>query len=79
MLKADKYYIEWDEEEIRYFLPKSKFSETIKLKEIISIEIGSHEIKMQFPDNDKRINLRNISYNERKRIKEKFEEIKKRN
>ena len=75
LLKGAKYFIEWDNEELRYFLPKSKLIETIRLSEIQSIEIKLHEIKIRLPESHKDINLRNISYNELKRIKKKFEEL----
>jgi len=37
--KYEKYFIEWDEKELRYFLPKNKSIETIILSEIKAISI----------------------------------------
>ncbi len=76
MLKYKKYFIEWDSENLRYFLPKSKLIETIKISDIKSIEIKLFEIKIQLPENDKTLDLGNIQFKELRRIKEKFEELK---
>lgn len=76
MSKNKKYFIEWDNEELRYLLPKNKFPETIRLAEIQSIEVKLHEIKIVLPKSEKHLILKDMGFNELKRIKEKFEELK---
>ena len=74
--RNEKYYIEWDEKKLRYFLPKNKNVETIILSEISEISIELFEIRLKLRENEKILNLENVQFKELRRIKEKFEEIK---
>ena len=49
-LISRKYYIEWDDRELRYFLPFPKRSETIKFDDIVSINIKLFEIQLNLSD-----------------------------
>jgi len=71
-----KYYIEWNDEELKYLLPKNKLVEIIKISDIKAIEINPFEIQIQLPESNKILNLENIRFKELKRIKIKFDEIK---
>ena len=72
----EKYFIEWNDEELKYLLPKNKSAETIKISDIEAIEIKLFEIKLQLPGSNKTLNLENVRFKELKSIKIKFEEIK---
>ncbi|HEY5592160.1 MAG TPA: hypothetical protein VIK55_14240 [Paludibacter sp.] len=71
-----KYFIEWNDEELKYLLPKNKHAETIKISDIEAIEIKLFEISIQLPGSNKKLNLENVRFKELKSIKTKFEEIK---
>jgi len=75
-IRNQKYFIEWNDLELRYLLPPNKVAETLHLSEIRNIEIKLSEIRLQLPEGIKSLNLKNFHFNELKRIKEKFEEIK---
>jgi len=70
-----KYFVEWDDESIRWWLPKSKEIEIIKISEIRSIEIEKLLVKIGLDDKQKIFSLKFFYYPERKTIQEKFEEI----
>ncbi len=74
--KNEKYFIEWNNEELRYLFPKNKLVETIKLSEIKGVEIDTLEINIELSEGSKTLKLDNIQYKEVRRIKERFEEIK---
>lgn len=75
-LAVRKYYIEWNENEIRFLLPNTKKPETIKLVDIISVTIRLFEIELKLQDNIKILDLNNLQFEDLKKIKEKFENIK---
>lgn len=77
ILKDDKYFIEWNDEELRYLLPKNNYTISIKLSEIKAIEIQLFEIKILLPEGDKLMNLENVGFKNLRKIKEKLEEINK--
>lgn len=74
--KNEKLFIEWDEKEMRYLLSKNKTIEKIKFEDIRKVTLQLYEIKIELPSTEKVLNLKNIQYNELKKIKEKFEELK---
>ena len=76
-LKNEKYFIEWDTHELRFFLPDRKIIETIKLSEIKSVEIRLFEIEIRMPDTVRTINLENLEFEDLRRVKKKIEEISK--
>lgn len=74
-LRSKKYFIEWDEGELRYYLPDTNAIETIQFSEIESVIIKLFEIELKLIDSVKKINLENLEFEDLKRVKKKFEEI----
>jgi len=74
-LRYDRYFIEWNDSEIRYLLPKQKNIEHINIVDIDSVVIKLSEIQIHMGRETKTIPLSNLQYAELKRIKNKFEEI----
>jgi hypothetical protein len=74
-IKNKKYFIEWDEMEIRYFLPYTKKAEIVKLNEIESVNIKLFEIELKLKTGSKIIKLDNLEFEDIRRIKERFGEI----
>lgn len=72
-----KYYIEWDDRELRYFLPFPKRSETIKFDDIVSINIKLFEIQLNLSDRTVILDLNSLQFEDLKMIKEKFEALAK--
>lgn len=72
-----KFFVEWDDESIRWWLPRSKKIQTIKISEIRSIEIEKLLVKIGLDDKQKIFSLKFFYYPERNTIQKKFEEIKK--
>jgi len=75
-LSVRKFYIEWDEEELRFLLPGTKKPEAVRLEDIISVTIRLFEIEFQLSDRTRTLDLSNLQFEDLKMIKEKFEEIK---
>ena len=75
-LSVRKYYIEWDDNELHFLLPDTKTLETIKLGDIISVAIRLFEIDLKLPDKTRTLDLSNLQFEDLKKIKEKFEDIK---
>jgi hypothetical protein len=75
-LSVRKYYIEWDDNELKLLLPYTKKLETIKLGDIISVAIRLFEIELKLPDKTRTLDLNNLQFEDLKKIKEKFEDIK---
>jgi hypothetical protein len=75
-LYARKYYIEWDDNELKFLLPDTKKLETIKLGDIISVTVRLFEIELKLPVKSRTIDLSNLQFEDLKKIKEKFEDIK---
>jgi hypothetical protein len=78
-LYVRKYYIEWDDNELKFLLPDTKKAETIKLGEIISVTIKLFEIELLLSDKIRTLDLSNLQFEDLKMIKEKFEDIKRSN
>lgn len=74
-LKNKKYYLEWDEKELRFLLPASKQVEIIKFSEINSVYIKLFEIDLKLGDSVKTMNLENMEFEDLKRVKKKFEDL----
>jgi hypothetical protein len=75
-LKSRKYFIEWDEKELRFLLPDNKGVETIKIDEIQSVSIKLFEIELKLKNGTRTLNLENLQFEDIKKIKEKFEPLK---
>ena len=76
-LYVKKYYIEWDDNELRLLLPDNKILETIILSDIDHVNIRLFKIEFKLKDKTRLINLGNLRYKDLRKIKEKFEEIDK--
>lgn len=74
-LSVRKYYIEWDDNELKFLLPDAKKLEVIKLGDIISVTIRLFEIELKLYDKTRTLDLSNMQFEDLKLIKEKFEEI----
>lgn len=72
-----KYYIEWDDRELRYFLPFPKRSETIKFEDIVSINIKLFEIQLNLAGRTVILDLNSLQFEDLKMIKDKFEALAK--
>jgi hypothetical protein len=75
-LSVRKYYIEWDDIELKFLLPDTKILETIKLGDITSVTIKLFEIELKLSDKTRTLDLNNLQFEDLKKIKEKFEDIK---
>jgi hypothetical protein len=51
-IKAVKYFVSWDDNEISYQLPDNETLETIKIEDIKSIEKAPQEIKIKLNNNE---------------------------
>src|SRR5690606_38130436 len=76
-LKSKRYFISWDEDSIRYLLPKDKQSEWIRVYDIQYVSIDKKEVVLSLADNEqKRINLNFFYYPKRSRVLEYFQSLK---
>lgn len=71
-----KYFIEWDEDEIRYLLPATKKLEAIKFADIHSVRVKLFEIELQLAEGTRNLDLSNLQFKDLKKIKERFESLK---
>lgn len=78
-LKKGRYFIEWDDKQIRYLLNHDRQVNTIQISEITGVSIKLYEIILQLTNTEKTLHIELIQYKDIKRIKEKFEEIKENN
>jgi len=72
-----KYFIQWDENELRFLLPDTKKIEIIKLSEIVSVNIKLFEIQIKMQDRMRTIDLSNLQFEDLKKIKEQFDSYNK--
>lgn len=75
-LSVRKYYIEWDDNELKFLLPDTRKPETIRLSDIISVTIRLFEIELRLPEKTRILDLNNLRFEDLKKIKEKFEDLK---
>ena len=71
-----KYFIEWDDKELRFLLPDTKQVETVLFSEIVSVNIRLFEIELKLKDTVRTLNLDNMEFEDLKRVKKKFEDLK---
>ena len=77
--KYKQYFISWDENEIRFFVPKSKETEIIKIQNIQSITIDSWRIIIKMKDQrEKRFNSNLFFIPKRNTVVEYFKTLKNR-
>jgi uncharacterized membrane protein len=74
-LKNRKYYIEWDDKELRFLLPDTKKVESVPFSEIISVNIKLFEIEITLKDSIRTLNLDNLEFEDLKKVKKKFEDL----
>ncbi|HYX05204.1 MAG TPA: hypothetical protein VE912_00585 [Bacteroidales bacterium] len=71
--KYRKYYIEWDNEKMRYRLPSSPQTQTITLGKITRADIQSRKLELLFNDTTtKTIDLEGIDYDDLQKIRDSF-------
>ncbi len=75
-LANEKYFVEWDDEQIRWWLPRRNNPETINIKDIQSVEIQNLQVVVGLKQEQKSFNLKFFFFPERKMIMEKFETIR---
>lgn len=63
-----KYYIEWDDNELRFLLPDTKKTETIKFKEIVCIDIKLFEIQLNLKERTRSLDLNSLQFENLKKI-----------
>jgi len=77
-LKSRKYFIEWDEKEMRFFLPGTKVVDSVIIDDIKSVNIKLFEIELELKNGPKKINLENLEFEDIRKIKGKLEKLRKR-
>ena len=76
--KMEKYFfIEWDEQEIRYLLMKDKSTQTIRISEIKSVNGNGTEIRINLAGTEKILHLEGIFYQDMKKVKELLQTLQK--
>lgn len=70
-----KYYIEWDEYNLRYLVPRMKQSGVIKLKDIISVQVKLFEVRIHLHDGIRVIDLNDLQFEDLRKVKDKFEAL----
>jgi hypothetical protein len=76
-LSVRKYFIEWDDKELIFFLPDTKKLEKVNFADIISVNIRLFEIELNLQNQIKILDLNNLQFEDLKKIKAKFETFKK--
>ena len=74
-LRIRKYFIEWDENEINFLLPGIRYTETIKLDEIKSVNIRLFEIELNMTNGSRILKLENLQFEDIRKIKARFESL----
>lgn len=74
-LRSNKYFIEWDDQILRFLLPGTRNIETINICDIESVKVKLFEIELKLSDRVKILNLENLDFEDLRKIKQKFEEI----
>ena len=74
--RNEKFFIQWDDKEMKYLLSKDKTIETIRFEDIKKITMQLYEIKIELPSAEKTISLENVQFKDLRKIKEKFEALK---
>jgi hypothetical protein len=75
-LNYRSYFIEWNENEIKYFLRGDKQIRNINISTIKSIEIKTTTVVIESYENEVVLEFDLVEYGVLKRIKDKFEELK---
>jgi hypothetical protein len=75
-LRARRYFIECNDQEIRFLLPDTKKPETIQLGEIKSVTIRLFEIELSLKDKLKILDLRHMQFEDLKKSKKNSNTLK---
>ena len=74
--RSKKYFVEYDDLELRYYLPKTNKAEHIKIPEIDSVTIQDSKVRIEMQNNEvKFFNLNYFYFPERRQIIEYFKKI----
>lgn len=76
-LTKGKYFIEWDDSQLRFLLPDTKQLEKIEFSGIKSVNIKLFEIELQRDNRKHTLDLNNLEDEDLKKIKAKFKRFKK--
>jgi hypothetical protein len=74
-LKNKRYYIEWDDKELKFLLPDRKQVESVLFSEIVSANIKLFEIELRLKDSVRTLNLDSLEFEDLKKVKQKFEDL----
>ncbi len=74
-LRNEKYYIEWDDQQVRFFLPQTKQLEVINIEDIQSIEVKLFEIELQLENRNYTLDLNTMQDEALKQVKAKFKDL----
>ncbi len=75
-IRNEKYFLEWNDEFIRWWLPRRKEIETLRIADIRSVRTDRNKIVVELENTQKNFNLNFFFYPERKMIADKFEGIR---
>lgn len=76
-LRNEKYYIEWDAHQVRFFLPQTKQLEVINVEDIQAIQVKLFEIELQLEDRNYTLDLNTMEDEALKQVKAKFKDLQK--
>jgi len=76
ILRAGKYFIEWNDVQMNYLLPNTKGIETIVYSQVKGVQIDLFEIKVDLGESKKIINIENLEFEHIKSLKQKFQDIR---
>jgi len=68
-----RYYLEWDEDEMRYLVPGMKQSVSIKFADIKSVQLRLFEVRIHLAEGIRVLDLNNLQFEDLRNVKEKFE------
>ena len=75
IMKKGRFFVGWDETEIRYLLPGCKEVVTIRIADITDISLKLFEVRIWVNDTVKNLDLKDIEYNPLRKIKDYFKEL----
>lgn len=76
-LTKGKYFIEWDDNQLRFLLPDTKKLEIIDFDDIESVNIKLFEIELQLDNRKRTLDLNTLKDDDLKKIKAKFDTLQK--
>jgi hypothetical protein len=77
-IKNRRYFVEWDEQQIRYWLPKTPGIESVSFSDIHSVVINKLSIDMLLKNGEtKNMSLKSLFLPQKRKVKERFETFQK--